>query len=293
MDFREAYRERFQFLLPQKKIEYPLYRYRKDNSFLIDEITHEHVFLSPLADLNDPFDSSFALSFEEALQQTTTIEHYLLRCFFLRGEKWYSTIEDNLNPHFAQTVTLDDFSQKVASLIKAAGGHYPASAIANNIYKLTPPLEEKRNICGRVACFSETWDSIPMWSYYAESHTGVCLKYDFSLLNPNDFSHQTILEYLNKVWYSQNRPIDPDGTFSPFVKGLQWAHEQEWRLFKEWGEPYIKIPCLTEIYLGINYHYENWEKLLDAVRKLPRDIKIFKLISKADTYGFQKIKINY
>lgn len=293
MDFQSEYIERFSFLSPQLQLEHPLYRYRKNNKFLIDEIKNDHVYLAPIKKLNDPFDSSFAMSFDEALQQRTSIEHYLLKCFFLHQEKWYSTVKSNLQSQLDQEITLDAFSNKIATLIKDAGGFFPASAIAKNIYALSSSLTPKRNVCGRVACFSETWDSIPMWSYYAENHTGVCLKYDFSLLDRNNISHQTILESLRKVWYSQNRPIDLDGTFSPYVKSLQWAHEQEWRLFKKFGSEYISTPCLTEIYLGVKYNYDSWDTIIDAVNKLPREIKIFKLKPKPDTYGFQQIRINY
>lgn len=293
MDFQEDYIERFSFLVPERQIEHPLYRYRKDNEYLIDELENDHIYLAPIEDLNDPFDSSFAMAFDEALQQKKTFEYYFMHCFFLRYEKWFSALESIVNPLLDQHITLEDFSDILARRIHDVGGHYPASSIAILIYKFSSSITPTRFICGRLACFSETWDSIPMWSYYAKNHTGVCLKYDFTLLDNKKFSHQTILESLHKVWYSQNRPIDTAGTFSPFMKGLQWAHEQEWRLFKKSGGEYLSMPCLTEIYLGVNYNYDSLETIIDAVKKLPREIKIFKLTPKPDIYGFQQIRINY
>ena len=293
MDFQADYIERFSFLVPERQIEHPLYRYRKDNKNLINEIENDHIYLASIEDLNDPFDSSFAMSFDEALQQSKTFEYYFMHCFFLRYEKWFSALESIVNPLLDQHITLEDFSDTLAKQIHDVGGYYPASSIADLIYTFSSSITPSRFIGGRLACFSETRDSIPMWSYYAENHSGVCLKYDFNLLDNNNFSHQTILESLHKVWYSQNRPIDAAGTFSPFVKGLQWAHEQEWRLFKKFGSEYISMPCLTEIYLGVKYNYDSWDTIIDAVNKLPREIKIFKLKPKPDTYGFQQIRINY
>jgi hypothetical protein len=59
-------------------------------------------------------------------------------------------------------------------------------------------------------------DILSMWAYYADSHKGVCLKYDFSLL----------LE------------------FETVTKAVAWSHEQEWRIIisaiKKNGSP-IKL----------------------------------------------------
>lgn len=60
MDFAEEYVERYSFLVPQLTIEQPLYRYRSYMKYIIDEIKNDHIYLSDIEQLNDPFDSSFA-----------------------------------------------------------------------------------------------------------------------------------------------------------------------------------------------------------------------------------------
>ena len=117
------------------------------------------------------------------------------------------------------------------------------------------------------------------------------MKYDFSLLDKNNFAHQTILQSLQKVWYSQKRPVDTNGTYSPFVKGMDWAHEQEWRLFKTSGDPYVSVPCLSEIYLGVNFNVNRAKSIINAAKTLPREVKVFLLHTRPDTYGFQQIRL--
>lgn len=291
MDLPEEYVERYSFLVPQLTIEQPLYRYRSCMKYIIDEIKNDHIYLSNIEQLNDPFDSSFAMTYDEALQRKDTFEYFFLRCFFLRDQGWFVEVEQKVAPLLEIVVTLKEFSDILESYIKAAGGYYPATAIATVIYKISSSLTPKRMISGRLACFSETWESPAMWSYYADSHKGVCMKYDFTLLDKDNFAHQTILQSLQKVWYSQKRPVDTNGTYSPFVKGLDWAHEQEWRLFKTSGDPYVSVPCLTEIYLGVNFDVEQVSPIMNAVKTLPREVKVSLLHTKPDTYGFQPIRL--
>lgn len=291
MGFAEEYVERYSFLVPQLTIEQPLYRYRSCMKYIIDEIKNDRIYLSDIEQLNDPFDSSFSMSYDKALQQEYTFGHFFLRCFFLRDKSWFVAVEQEVVPLLENVVTLKEFSNILESQIKAAGGYYPATAIAKIIYTISSSLTPKRMIGGRLACFSETWESPAMWSYYANSHKGVCMKYDFALLDKDNFAHQTILQSLQKVWYSQKRPVDTNGTYSPFVKGVDWAHEQEWRLFKTSGDPYVSLPCLSEIYLGVNFDIEQADQIIEAVETLPRKVKVFLLHIKPDAYGFQKIAL--
>ena len=206
------------FLTPRMTLERPLYRYRSKIEYIVDEIKNDHIFLSSINGLNDPFDSSFVMSFDEALNEIATFEFHFMKCYFLQSEMWFESLKSNLSHLSSQKFSLKDFSELLADEIEKVGGYYPSNAIANNCFKLSISVPPSRISYGKVACFSETWESIPMWSYYADSHQGVCMKYDFSILDENDQSTKNIKKSLQKIWYSQNRPIDKEGTFSPFVK---------------------------------------------------------------------------
>jgi len=80
-------------------------------------------------------------------------------------------------------------------------------------------------------CLAATRDSIQMWSYYAESHTGVCVHFDAQLV-PIGTAH--------RVNYSREYPtiwlpiggLAPDRvvTLALGTKSLAWGHEKEYRL---------------------------------------------------------------
>ena len=58
-------------------------------------------------------------------------------------------------------------------------------------------------------------------------------------------------------------------------------------------EKYLYVPCLTEIYLGVNFNYDNIDSIVEAIKKNCRDIKIFMVNPKPDAYGFERIPLKF
>lgn len=277
------------FCIPKLRIDMPLYRYRRNTKFTINEIQTGNIYLASLGELNDPFDSSYAQQYDEVLNTKATFGLFYYRCYFLSQLGCTESVTKQIDSRIDEVTTLKDFAEYVAQLIEEAGDHFPASAICKCYNKYCPFIESRKY--GRVASFSETWNSIPMWAYYADNHKGVCIKYDFSLLDENNIQHRSILNALCKVWYSDTRPMDKEGSRSPFVKSLQWAHEQEWRLVRN-GDAIINLPCITEVYFGFNVDGKAISAYLDAIKKSPFEITPYLLIPKPDEYSFQKVRIN-
>lgn len=281
------------FLIPKLEAELPLYRYRGNIDYVVDEIENDHIYMAPLNELNDPFDSSYAMSFKETCQQTKRIMLFYLESYFLEVAPWYKELDKYIRSLPDAMVTLAEFSKIVSDYVQKIGGYINPETICKAYYSHCFYKPPQKLCLGKVASFTETWESIPMWSYYANSHKGVCMKYDFSLLDINDISHKNIWSSLQKVWYSEQRFVDSKSLFSPFVKSLQWAHEQEWRLFRESNDKYLHIPCLTEIYLGIDFSADDIDSIIKAVKKNGRDIKIFLVHPKSNMYGFESIPLRF
>ena len=279
------------FLIPELKAEIPLYRYRGNIDHVVDEITNDHIYMSPLEKLNDPFDSSCALTYEDACQYVDTLKNFHLQSYFLHKRAWYGDFDDYIKTLPNDNITLEEYSRIVSKFAREKGDNIGAQAVNRVYYQRCFSRPIKKHVLGTVASFSETWESIPMWSYYANSHKGVCLKYDFDLLNKNEDSFNRITASLHKVWYSEKRFKDSKGVFTPFVKSLQWAHEQEWRLFRESQDEYLSIPCLSEIYLGLNFDCDNLDRIVEAVKNNARDIKVYILQPKPQTYGFERVSL--
>ena len=280
-------------MIPKLRAEIPLYRYRNNIDYIVDEIKNEHIFLSDLDSLNDPFDSSYAFSLDEAIVEEFPFEYLWKTCYFLMDYDWYKSFESFSDIENTEKITLKDFSLLVEKIAKRHGNTYPAMAVRKNYWKLCNSRISRRKILGRVACFSERWNSIPMWSYYADSHRGCCFKYDLDLLDTNDVVQMNIRNSIYKVWYSNKRFTDGQGSFSPFMKDESWSHEQEWRIFREYGHEFLFFPCLSEIYLGIDFDPEKIDSIIEAIKYTAKSIKIFILHPCQEEYGFIKIPLRF
>ena len=61
--------------------------------------------------------------------------------------------------------------------------------LSDGIKKYVMPIYRKTG----VACFSESWQSAPMWAHYGNNYSGVCLGYSVpSLTRPVSYTHLTL-----------------------------------------------------------------------------------------------------
>jgi Protein of unknown function (DUF2971) len=90
----------------------------------------------------------------------------------------------------------------------------------------------------RVGCFSETNDSIVMWSHYADHHRGICIEYETRRLSfPGGLGFLHPVNYhpdlFDATGYFQCSPSDSNNlmlTIAACHKAPEWAYEREWRL---------------------------------------------------------------
>ncbi|MDH2658602.1 DUF2971 domain-containing protein [Methanobacterium formicicum] len=118
-----------------------------------------------------------------------------------------------------------------------------------------------------VTCFSETYESILMWSHYSDQHKGFCVEYDFkelgldnqvtrfifpviyqeAIFDMKDYMPDSNKEFDNvlKKYMGKIRPEDilkglalPQSTtkannmaifYNALIKSKVWAYEKEWR----------------------------------------------------------------
>lgn len=281
------------YLVPDLFPTKPLFRYRANISRAIDEIRESYIYLSPIQNLNDPFDSSYIVPFEEAKTESHSGEFFYERCFFIKKAEWYISVKNELQNTgiLEKTFTMSDFFEQLAEKTKKHGGRMSASVMMELYYEDVYCTVQKNY--GFSASFSEKKDNILMWSYYADSHRGVCLEYDLSKLSVNDSEQKAILSSLKKVWYSGERYCDRNGSYTPFVKAQEWAHEQEWRLFNKTTEGKVKFPCLSSVYLGMNFNLESnaFNQIVSLIKNNTQEIKLYICRPDISTYKINPIKI--
>lgn len=121
-----------------------------------------------------------------------------------------------------------------------------------------------------ISCFSETHDSLLMWSHYADNHTGICFGYSVeNFFTPIDGAKTPLVDalypvnYQNDLSYSfeQHRKFFDDELTKeeeanlPFIlaltKAKEWIYEREWRLVMSVTNGIRVLPLVPDcIYLG-------------------------------------------
>lgn len=144
----------------------------------------------------------------------------------------------------------------------------------------------------RICCFSETNESILMWSHYADKHTGICIEYTtidegiFSAI-PLDDSLQQIndpvlnkyftlsrVDYQVKMPNAYNRLQDDNKYFIQFLKTkhTDWSYEREIRIIAvnsllKNNPVKISRSCITGIIFGLNIDNTIRQKYIDIAQK--------------------------
>lgn len=160
--------------------------------------------------------------------------------------------------------------------------------------KVSNPYIVPITLSSFVACFSGKWDNPPMWAHYSQFH-GICLGYDHEKLSECVKKHDVLtlpqlgMGYqvnLDKVEYKKEFIISEDDN-SPFVKTIDWDYEDEWRIVVKGSPDNIfgviidTHDCLTEITLGHEIDMPTTNTIIDTIKYLGRDIKLYqaKIIS--------------
>lgn len=187
-----------------------LYRYRNANEREFSELRNNQIWFSKPSNFNDPFDC--AIRFD----QQAIVENVF--------ENFFKKSSEKLDEAVLQLIRKDVFKKE-----------FNISPV-DDVLKL---LREQSVI----SCFAEDFNSIQMWSYYADYHKGICVGYRRNELEKYG--------YLNKIIYQNDiKPIlesiyemgtslksDKNKIFNLmrtylFVKEKHWEHEKEWRLVR-------------------------------------------------------------
>lgn len=129
-----------------------------------------------------------------------------------------------------------------------------------------------------VLSLSEKWDHVLMWSHYADSHRGICLRFRVDPTQP--FFMRAF-----DVKYQAERPIldvirdNPEQQVSKalLTKADYWSYEEEWRIIEhEKGPGQYRYPptLLDGIVLGAKISSEDKAKVLGWVEQSASPIEV-------------------
>lgn len=216
-----------------------LYRYRSFDKKMINDYSYIHqgviniekwefeafeglVYPSSPLYFNDPYDCEFCFQADalEGILDRETYLHLLERRFSLKQE------EKN------RILYSDNIERAMQIVLQAHGGKLSDSWMNILESGLSGCLNKIKDAV-RVVCLSEVYDSMLMWSHYAQNHTGFCIEYDFE-------EKDMFYKHLHPVVYTKERyavsKIDILDGNKEFLykttcrKSDVWSYEKEWRI---------------------------------------------------------------
>ena len=216
-----------------------LYRYRSFDKKMINDYSYIHqgviniekwkfeafeglVYPSSPLYFNDPYDCEFCFQADalEGILDRGTYLHLLERRFSLKQE------EKN------RILYSDNIERAMQIVLQAHGGKLSDSWMNILESGLSGCLNKIKDAV-RVVCLSEVYDSMLMWSHYAQNHTGFCIEYDFE-------EKDMFYKHLHPVVYTKERyavsKIDILDGNKEFLykttcrKSDVWSYEKEWRI---------------------------------------------------------------
>lgn len=216
-----------------------LYRYRSFDTKMINDYSYIHqdminiekwkfeafeglVYPSSPLYFNDPYDCEFCFQADalESILDRETYLHLLERRVSLKQE------EKN------RILYSDNIERAMQIVLQAHGGKLSDSWMNILESGLSGCLNKIKDAV-RVVCLSEVYDSMLMWSHYAQNHTGFCIEYDFE-------EKDMFYKHLHPVVYTKERyavsKIDVLDGNKEFLykttcrKSDVWSYEKEWRI---------------------------------------------------------------
>lgn len=246
-----------------------LYKYRNwDNSDHRKMLQSAEIFFTSPKHFNDPFDCKIPINFFDLSE---AVVERMARSVHKDSDTGTSRIE--------AAFYADDVVRKYKKRKKSE----PAQAEF-----LTDFLKTHESRTG-IFSMSAVRDNILMWSHYSASHSGFCVGFEVTLLHKaiTDNLGQDMVFEVFKVFYRGNFPVVivegssdeyPDWNKAFTTKAEDWMYEKEYRIILNGGPDLaITVPkgVIREVLIGVNATDQTKEEVIDAVRNLDSQIKLY------------------
>ena len=192
-----------------------LYKYKsltgESASHIKQLIVDKLFYFSPSTLLNDPFEFSYKYV---NTKNNRDIFSEMYSCYLHQG---YSK------------------SDAIKKAREISGGFRDFVGHPEDFVKKHPQLDDRtlyKNV--GIFCLTEDSKNIQMWSYYADSHKGLCIEFDTTIMSPDASKTPAI-----QVRYSEDNYFPKIEVMAEMkdihkkvgYKHQDWKHEKEWRVF--------------------------------------------------------------
>jgi hypothetical protein len=240
-----------------------LYHYYSFNEHTESIFTKNEIYFQSPREFNDPFDTKCKYIFEGSEQEKI--------CFLLNMQ--------SENPERISAENID-------CVLSLPNGE---KEFLGKMDYLDPI---RRNI--GIYCLSAKNDSILMWSHYADSHKGFCIK--FSTTN-NFFVNAFKISYTKQL--PVNNLLSPNNveeTKKEFLsKADDWAYEKEYRIIESRGAGIYSFPdnAFTGVIFGFKMENQHKNQIIQWCSLRNLRPQLFTAIPKESNYGLDICPLEY
>jgi len=145
-----------------------------------------------------------------------------------------------------------------------------------------------------IYCLSLVWNSILMWSHYANKHKGICIRFSID-------QDSEIAMYIAEVKYSADFPqlyINEEEYFDLFfkVKYIEWQYEKEIRIIKpKAGGEFLTIGNneIDAVIFGVNTSIKEMLDVMHWLKTRHVAPKLFKATMKLREFSIDKSPMEF
>jgi Protein of unknown function (DUF2971) len=227
------------------------------------------LYFASRTQFNDPLDCQIPPCFDAS---TLTIERF-----------WADQIKSRVPDEDRR-----ERKRRLAHYVRLSKTNKGREGLANEVLK---PLDEHG-----IACFSAHPDKMLMWSYYAEGHSGVAIR--FKITREYLLEMRSELSPIEIQYHKDFPRIDfYKATVDELIWGIlgskseDWSHEAEWRLVAPNRTGYMRIPpsMIDAVILGmkIRPEHEAAIRAMAANRKIPT--KVLRIRHKPNSFQLEVV----
>lgn len=201
-------------------------------------------------DLNDPFDMKPNIIFDGT------------------GDDWRLFLKNNPASDLDKK-RINECIENAVSLSKNELPSYLIDSMNSSTNKLV------------VCCLTESADDILMWSHYADSHRGVCLKYNAKAWHKDEYFKK--VEYYPKYLSFKNDIAQANAEAKArkvlCCKSDHWVYEKEWRIIRDGANSprYVPLPAnvLTGVIFGLNMSLADRNQIRLQLEKINSSVELY------------------
>ena len=224
--------------------------------------------------------------------------------YFSKAREFNDPLDCKIPPVFkASKLKMESYWRRIVKR------NHPDDNLRNHKSRIKKLIQDSKTTEGQARMSAQVYDSINkngilcltkkpsnllMWSYYADGHKGVCLRFKTlpeNIIGMNNTIFPLEIEYSN-IFPEVNYYTDTTTEFIQAILGTKakaWEHEEEWRFITQSRTGKMKCPILVldGIILGMKTTDENSKIFKRLVEDIKTPIEILRVHNQTRSFDLE------